>query len=300
VIRRRTREVMVPNSVNSQPCTESFFARDTPGSQAVRSRDGSTAVRMDSDLVGSRRRLRRRRLADAVREIDTPRAWRGSLQPPVSVRYSPRRMVVHRLIRSMARRLRLRRAMGRLSRVGVGELPTPEVIADLARAWGNDVYAAKGYFVDATCQLALVSAGPILECGTGLTTLLLAVLAGRRGVEVWSLEHISAWHRVVERAVRHVRTAHVVLAPLRSYGDFDWYAVPAMPKDFRAVVCDGPPAVTRGGRYGLQPVMGRHIAPGAVILLDDADRASERADIARWQEGGWVLKSHGQYAELTA
>ena len=52
---------------------------------------------------------------------------------------------------------------------------------------------------------------------------------------------------------------------------------------FALVVCDGPPADTVGGRYGLVPIMRDRLAPGCAILLDDAEREHERAIARRWQ-----------------
>jgi len=56
-----------------------------------------------------------------------------------------------------------------------------------------------------------------------------------------------------------------------------------MPRRFALVVCDGPPADTPGGRYGLVPVMREHLSRGCVILLDDAEREHERTIALRWQ-----------------
>jgi len=74
------------------------------------------------------------------------------------------------------------------------------------------------------------------------------------------------------------------LAPLVSFGDYDWYAPPAEIESerFGLVVCDGPPASTRGGRYGLAPVMKHNFDNGCVILLDDAERNEEHAIVRRW------------------
>ena len=71
---------------------------------------------------------------------------------------------------------------------------------------------------------------------------------------------------------------------LRAYGSYTWYAPPKdkMPDDFALVICDGPPGTTRGGRYGLLPIMKPHLKSGCLVLLDDAGRAGERAIIARW------------------
>ena len=68
-----------------------------------------------------------------------------------------------------------------------------------------------------------------------------------------------------------------------SYGDFDWYEVtPNLPEEFSLVVCDGPPGMTRGGRYGLLPVM-RERLHGAEVLLDDASRAEEQKILSVWK-----------------
>jgi hypothetical protein len=72
---------------------------------------------------------------------------------------------------------------------------------------------------------------------------------------------------------------------LKTYAGYAWYDPPLarMPSAFSMVVCDGPPADTVGGRYGLVPVMRRRLAPGCVILLDDAVREHERAIARRWE-----------------
>ncbi|MHC4846180.1 MAG: hypothetical protein ACYTCU_08465, partial [Planctomycetota bacterium] len=66
---------------------------------------------------------------------------------------------------------------------------------------------------------------------------------------------------------------------------------------------DGPPGDTRGGRYGLFPLMGGRLAPGCVLLLDDAEREGEQ-DVARRWETAWgasleVLGTAKPYFRLT-
>jgi hypothetical protein len=93
--------------------------------------------------------------------------------------------------------------------------------------------------------------------------------------------------------------------PLRDYGEFAWYdpRLASMPRAFGLVVCDGPPASTRGGRYGLVPIMKERLQPGCVILLDDAGREQELAIAERWKnELGATLRVGGSvkpYVELT-
>ena len=73
--------------------------------------------------------------------------------------------------------------------------------------------------------------------------------------------------------------------PLVGYGEFVWYDPPLaqMPDEFSLVICDGPPGTTKGGRYGLLPVLGDRLRAGATILLDDAGRPAEAELIRRWE-----------------
>ena len=189
--------------------------------------------------------------------------------------------------RDAARAIVFRLAMRELVRLPAGATPSRGTLARLRFGWGNDGYAARADYLEEVARLASATRGPVLECGSGLTTLLVGLLAGRRGVETWALEHSPEWHARVAEVVRHQRIPNVRLrlAPLRDYGGFEWYEPPAedWPREFRLIVCDGPPGATRGGRYGLLPVVGPRLAPDALILLDDAGREGEREVLRRWE-----------------
>ena len=181
---------------------------------------------------------------------------------------------------------RLRRALRRISQLSEGQLPSRELLNELQLGWGNDGFAARYDYLEEVIGRAAKTRGSILECGTGLTSLLLGLYAGRRGVQTWSLEHIPEWHARVTAALQRHRIpgVDVCLAPLREYGNFHWYDPPldALPEAFSLVVCDGPPGTTPGGRYGLLPVLGQRLGADALILLDDADREGETDVLRRW------------------
>jgi len=181
---------------------------------------------------------------------------------------------------------RLRRALLRISELSEGQLPSRELLHELQLGWGNDGFAARYDYLEEVIERAAKTRGPILECGTGLTSLLLGLYAGRRGVQTWSLEHIPEWHARVTAALHRHRIpgVDVYLAPLQEYGDFHWYDPPldVLPENFSLVVCDGPPGTTHGGRYGLLPVLGTRLDEDALILLDDADRKGETDVLRRW------------------
>lgn len=147
----------------------------------------------------------------------------------------------------------LRRSVRRVAELRPGETPSRELLADLLTGWSNDGFAADLDYLEEVSRRAAGVDGPVLECGSGLTTLLVGLLAGRRGFETWSLEHHAEWHARVAAALEahSVPRARLALAPLKSYGAFSWYDPPLaeMPGAFRLVVCDGPPGDTPGGRY---------------------------------------------------
>lgn len=182
----------------------------------------------------------------------------------------------------------LRRAVRRVAALPEGEVPSRALLADLLTAWSNEGFAADLDYLEEVARRAASVEGPVLECGSGLTTLLAGLLAGRRGFETWSLEHHPEWHARVGAALEghHVPRTRLALAPLKSYGDFSWYDPPLaeMPDAFCLVICDGPPWTTPGGRYGLLPVMGERLPAGSLILLDDANRPEEQEALRRWSD----------------
>lgn len=169
-------------------------------------------------------------------------------------------------------------------RVG-GSLPL-FALTDAEYGWGNEAWAADEHYLSRLISEAEAAGGVIVECGSGLSTILLASIAAKAGVQLHSLEHNVEWKGRVESALAsfglNQNTVHH--APLRSYGDFDWYTVPdSLPGDATLVVCDGPPSDTRGGRYGALPCLRSRLAGECTVLLDDANRASERGILTRWE-----------------
>lgn len=171
-------------------------------------------------------------------------------------------------------------------------------IPNLIYGWSNEDWSAKEEYLSACLAHVSASEGNILECGSGLTTILIGALTQRLGRTVWTLEHNREWAERVGRYLKRyrIRSVRLCLTPLKNFGEFSWYTPPpeSMPREFALVICDGPPGDTYGGRYGLLPVMRERLKPGAVILLDDAAREGEKAIASRWaDEFGTVHKLHG-------
>lgn len=215
------------------------------------------------------------------------------MTPAARTRLRRRAKQVKRLlegVRAPHRRHVFRRAMREIQELPDGAVVPKRLLRDLIYGWGFVSGSMKHEYASAVLEQAEREDGPILECGSGVSTILLGVVAQRRGKHVWSLEHSAFWAERVRATLAEYEIASVTVCerPLRDYGAFTWYEPPlsSMPSDFGLVVCDGPPACgashTPGGRYGLLPVMKDHLRPGCVILLDDAERPGEQQVLARW------------------
>ena len=160
------------------------------------------------------------------------------------------------------------------------------VLSDLIYGWGNEQWSALEKYLSDCLKYALVADGPILECGSGLTTIMLGVIAEASGNTVWSLEHNPEWASRVEKSLKkyNISSVRVIVRPLKNFGEFTWYDPPLsdLPMRYSLVICDGPPASTPGGRYGLLPIMKERLKPGSIILLDDTDREQEKLIAVRW------------------
>ncbi len=144
-------------------------------------------------------------------------------------------------------------------------------------------------------QLLVSDAQSVVEFGSGVSTLLSAYCMQRRGGgHVLSYES-DAFHAEVTRGylrqhgLEHYAT--VVDAPLTPFqhrgGTWQWYGIAAhpLPERIDLLFIDGPPRKTCAlARYPAVPACLERLAPGAVVLLDDADRPDERAILARWQQ----------------
>lgn len=167
-------------------------------------------------------------------------------------------------------------------------LPDVSLIEALRTAWGNPGYLPTAAYLQRCAALAARCDRVVLECGSGLSTILLALVLERRGGRLVSLEHHPKWHARVrdQLAALGLDRVDLRLHPLRLFDGFEWYDVAPddMPGPIQLVICDGPPSRRSQGRYGLLPRMHTRLAPDCAILLDDAHRLLEGRTLARWTD----------------
>lgn len=129
----------------------------------------------------------------------------------------------------------------------------------------------------------------VVEFGSGLSTLVLArALQLNGGGRLVSFDHNEGFAEVTRRRLEalglEAEVRAVELAPAERWGYAgDWYDTPDLPDAIDFLLIDGPPAWFNAGTRGAAaPAVFPHLAPGATILLDDADRDGERANAQRW------------------
>ncbi len=132
----------------------------------------------------------------------------------------------------------------------------------------------------------------ILECSSGLTTLMLARCCELNGGgKVLSLENGAEFaDKTRGNLERYGLQGHadVIHAPLQHMlfddREFSWYArdeLPPGPIDM--LVIDGPPGfIQPQARFPALPLLYERLADGCVIFLDDAARPDEREIVKHW------------------
>jgi predicted O-methyltransferase YrrM len=142
--------------------------------------------------------------------------------------------------------------------------------------------------------------GLILECSSGLTTLMLARCCQINGEgRLISLEDGLQYADNMRDYIGLYDLggyATVVHAPLQELAVdgalYKWYATDAIPEaGIDMLVIDGPSGfIQKHSRYPALPVCMPRLAPGCSVYLDDAARSDERTIVSMWLARYPVMK----------
>jgi predicted O-methyltransferase YrrM len=136
--------------------------------------------------------------------------------------------------------------------------------------------------------------GLIVECGSGLSTLITAYVLEQLGQgHIVSLEQGESWHHVTKGYLdQHglASYADVVYAPLKRLdgpvlGQFQWYDPTCLAQyhDIDLLIVDGPTAwADPEARYPAVPFLWEKLSNHAVIFVDDTKRQGESRIVERW------------------
>lgn len=136
---------------------------------------------------------------------------------------------------------------------------SPRNINSLWESWDNE-WTPPAEMLTTINMIARDGFGTILECGSGLTTLIL----GASGRPVISLEHDPIWYVKIKKYLELCDLTNVELihAPIKD----DWYYLERLPKNCSMVLVDGPP---RG--IGNRSIVADKIsvAEDCIVVVDD-------------------------------
>jgi hypothetical protein len=139
----------------------------------------------------------------------------------------------------------------------------------------------------------------IVECGSGLTSVVIALAIKSRpcrdeAVTFVSLEHDERWLETNAAVLSSLQLDHLVNsihAPLVEFPcggsllyTYDMSVLPS--KDIDLLLVDGPPFAC--GREAVVPAILDRLSDRALVLLDDAGRTKEANCVRQWTQSGWL------------
>lgn len=132
----------------------------------------------------------------------------------------------------------------------------------------------------------------IVECGSGLTTLMLARACAMNGVgHVHSLENGADYAANTRLDIARYglnEYSTVLHAPLHPVNvdsrDYQWYDLtPLTASHIDLLIVDGPPGfIQRHSRYPALPLLRDRLADDCTVFMDDAARPDERELVEMW------------------
>ena len=160
-----------------------------------------------------------------------------------------------------------------------------EVLNELTYGWASSISLSVECLIDIV-KYSSQAEYPILDCGSGLSTIVAGLVAKRFGNTVWSLENSKSWYRRMKHYLDkyQINSVRLLYCPLKEHADFSWYDVPLdiLPEKFSLIICDGPRKTNNARRYGVFPIMKERFAPGCAILFDNSDLEQEQDGLYFW------------------
>jgi predicted O-methyltransferase YrrM len=153
---------------------------------------------------------------------------------------------------------------------------TRDDLSEAVRAVNNP-WGAREDILNLAILAARKATGPIIETGSGLTTVLMAAATGQK---VWCLEHSSHFVGLLENMAHSagVENIAIVHTPIKD----GWYDLTEdrklMPDAFSVGLVDGPPRVL-GNRMKFFETFGDTTT---VIICDDADDLDYFSELSSW------------------
>lgn len=168
-----------------------------------------------------------------------------------------------------------------------------EVFRQLAATYTPPEWALTPEALETLWHTVREAEGDVLEAGSGLSSLVIALALEGTDRAVHVLEHDWLYHQRTESLLTRNRISgvHLYYAPLMPHGEAGlWYGVDPddMPDGFGVAIVDGPPHAY-GGRAGVLHLLGEKLKD-AVLVIDDAYHDPVQALLGAVKERGYRLK----------
>ncbi|WP_456374973.1 O-methyltransferase [Thiolapillus sp.] len=161
-----------------------------------------------------------------------------------------------------------------------------------ALPWTEHWSAAEDFLLLIADHCLTQKPASILECSSGLSTLVLARCCQLNGRgQVLSLENGEEYARATRENLAafglasHARVLHAPLSHQQvDDREFQWYRPDeSLPATIDMLVVDGPPGFLQPcSRYPALPLLRSRLADGCHVFLDDAARDDEKEIARRW------------------
>lgn len=158
----------------------------------------------------------------------------------------------------------------------------------------RDWAAGPDFLLEAIYHVKTEVPAVIVECGSGVSTIVLARCVQRNGIgHVYSFEHLPDHAERIRQELAEqglTEFATVLTTPLIEHAINNdrwlWYDFESLPqRNIDLLVIDGPPGNTcRLARYPAGPLMFKYLSPCAAVFLDDAHRSDECEILKRWSK----------------
>lgn len=163
-----------------------------------------------------------------------------------------------------------------------------DILQRLVYLWGNEGWSGLSEYLMACLRHTDKSGGIILECGSGLSSILMGIIAKSKGIHIISLENSGKWKKRTAWYLKHfgLNNVSVLYSPIVDRGSYQWYKIEehSLPAKVSLVILDGPPGDIKGGRTGFFSECKDLIANGTIILVDDVERKEEMGMVVKFSE----------------
>lgn len=154
----------------------------------------------------------------------------------------------------------------------------------LNEGWGSNPFSASSEMLAACYWMAKEAKGSILETGSGLSTIVMAL--ANPDLTIHCMEHDILWASKLKYTmdIYGITNIKIHLNDLKEYQEGKWYDATTLPDEsFSMAVCDGPPR--RISNRSLFYKMMNEKIKGATVLMDDADDEIALGPIRQWAKG---------------